>query len=163
MESAYIALGSNLNQPAKQLQIALGILQRTEGVEIKSVSGFYLTSPVGYLEQPDFINAVAKIETLYDPFQLLHMLLAIESEMGRKRSFPNASRVIDLDLLCYEGRTIDSDKLILPHPRMHERAFVLIPLNDIASELSIAGHGKVADMLQKVDKQGVSAVFPDNG
>jgi 2-amino-4-hydroxy-6-hydroxymethyldihydropteridine diphosphokinase len=113
---------------------------------------------VGEPDQPDFINAVVQIETALDPLEVLDALLAIERRHGRVRSRRNAPRTLDLDLLLYDDRTIDTPGLQLPHPRMHERAFVLLPLAEIAPDASIPGRGPVAALLPGVAGQRVVRV-----
>ena len=142
MKQAFVALGSNLDDPQSKILMALDLLAAEPGVTLLRRSPLYRTAPVGYLDQPDFINAV-------------DTLLAIEERMGRVRTFRNAPRTLDLDLLCYQGVTMCDETLTLPHPRMHERAFVLLPLNDIAPALQIGDHGTVAELAVKLDHQGV--------
>lgn len=129
---AAIALGSNLGDREASLREALRRLGALG--EVKAVSGFYDTEPVGYLDQPRFLNAAAVIETPLAPLQLLAAMLAIEHEMGRERLIPKGPRVIDLDLLLYEERVMSTGELTLPHPEMHARRFVLEPLSEIAPE-----------------------------
>jgi 2-amino-4-hydroxy-6-hydroxymethyldihydropteridine diphosphokinase len=118
----------------------------------------YRTSPVGYLEQPDFINAVASVQTTLKPQALLAALLAIENRHGRRRTMRNAPRTLDLDLLLYGEAVFDQDGLTLPHPRLHERAFVLAPLAEIAPEAMVPGMGRLQDLLARVDCNGVSRI-----
>jgi 2-amino-4-hydroxy-6-hydroxymethyldihydropteridine diphosphokinase len=138
--TATIALGSNLTStfgpPAANLREAL---HRVSSLGIvKAVSSFHNTAPVGYLEQPQFVNAAAILETTLSPVELLHGLLEIERAMGRNRSFgpPKGPRIIDLDLLLYGDVTLTTPELTLPHPAMHQRGFVLAPLAEIAPELT---------------------------
>jgi 2-amino-4-hydroxy-6-hydroxymethyldihydropteridine diphosphokinase len=133
MTSAFIALGANLGDRISTLQQAvdrLAVLGR-----IDAISSVYETDPVGYLDQPRFLNAVLKLSTALPPEQLLDQLLNIEADLGRVRTFANAPRAIDLDLLLYGAETITTDRLVLPHPRMLERAFVLVPLAKIAPDV----------------------------
>ena len=155
MKQAFVALGSNLDDPQSKILMALDLLAAEPGVTLLRRSPLYRTAPVGYLDQPDFINAVAEITTELAPLVLLDTLLAIEERMGRVRTFRNAPRTLDLDLLCYQDVTMCDETLTLPHPRMHERAFVLLPLNDIAPALQIGDHGTVAELAVKLDHQGV--------
>ncbi len=113
---------------------------------------------MGYLEQPDFINAVASVQTTLEPRALLAELLAIEDRHGRRRGKRNAPRTLDLDLLLYEDEVLDADGLTLPHPRLHERAFVLAPLAEIASAVMVPGRGRVRDLLARADRDGVSRI-----
>ena len=118
--------------------------------KLVKASSLYLTSPVGYESQPDFINAVAEITTTLDPLALLDAILNIETQAGRERPFANAPRVLDCDLLIYVGVTMQTNKLILPHPRMLTRAFVLLPLAEIAPDLTLEMHGSVVKLSQLV-------------
>lgn len=155
MSLAYVALGSNLEQPAVQIRAALAALAALAGTRLLSQSSLYLTTPVGYLDQPDFINAVALLDTTQDPYQLLASLMQIEAGFGRERSFRNAPRVLDLDVLWYENRVQDDPALLLPHPRMHERAFVMVPLAEIAPDLSLGTYGLAAEIAAALDCSGV--------
>lgn len=152
---AFIALGSNLHNPAAQITRAFGDLAALPGTKLVCHSSLYHSPPMGYDHQPDFINAAAKISTTLEPLALLRALLAIEASFGRERPFPNAPRVLDLDLLLYDGRVMDTPKLTLPHPRMHERRFVLLPLAEIAPELEIPGKGRVSELLAACPDHGV--------
>jgi len=152
---AFIALGSNLQDPATQVQQAILELAALPETTLLRTSSLYRTAPVGYDDQPDFINAVAEIATTLEPLTLLRALLALEASHGRERPFPNAPRVLDLDLLLYDALTMQTSELTLPHPRMSERGFVLLPLVEIAPELEIPGQGKVADLALQCQDQGV--------
>ncbi|MBY0345561.1 MAG: 2-amino-4-hydroxy-6-hydroxymethyldihydropteridine diphosphokinase [Neisseriaceae bacterium] len=134
-KKAYIALGSNLLQPAEQLQQAIWAIAEMPDVTLLNCSRFYASKPVGYAKQPDFVNAVLAIQTNVTPQVLLSALLALEQKMGRVRLFANGPRVIDLDLLWHEAGACLSDDLVLPHPRMTTRGFVMIPLADVAPDL----------------------------
>ena len=133
--NAYIALGSNLDNPMAQLRAALTHINKIAQTQLHACSSFYRTAPVGYLAQPDFINAVVAVQTTLSADDLFNALQAIERQQGRIRLFKNGPRVIDLDLLLYGNDVIDTPELILPHPRMLDRAFVLKPLADIAPSL----------------------------
>lgn len=152
---AFVALGSNLQDPQQQVRRALTELDSLPGTRVTAMSGLYRTAPMGYDNQPDFINAVAEVSTTLAPRELLRQLLALETAHGRERPFPNAPRVLDLDLLLYDALQLHDAELTLPHPRLHERGFVLFPLADIAPELEIPGKGKVRDLLQQCPHQGV--------
>jgi 2-amino-4-hydroxy-6-hydroxymethyldihydropteridine diphosphokinase len=115
----------------------------------------YRSAPVGYADQPEFMNAVAQLETRLDARALLQGLLAIEADAGRTRSFPNAPRTLDLDLLLYGDEIIDAPELSVPHPRMHERRFVLAPLAEIAPDALVPGRGRVASLVRHVSGQDV--------
>jgi 2-amino-4-hydroxy-6-hydroxymethyldihydropteridine diphosphokinase len=158
---AYVALGSNLANPLKQMQDAFEELAQIPQSKLVARSSLYRSAPVGYLDQPDFINAVARLETALNPRALLITLLEIERRHGRMRDFSNAPRTLDLDLLLYGDLMHHEHGLTLPHPRMHERAFVLQPLYEIAPECVIPGIGRVADLLagcakQKLQKLGAT-------
>ena len=158
METAYIALGSNLEQPQRQLQTGFGALARLPDTQLIAQSSLYRSAAVGYADQPDFVNAVAAIRTALAPRALLDALLAIEREHGRVRAFANAPRTLDLDIVLYGEQVIHAPGLSVPHPRMHERAFVMVPLAEIAPDALVPGHGRVRDMLAAVDVTSVSAL-----
>lgn len=153
--TAFVALGSNLQDPATQVRNAFAALEQLPQSRLIRGSSLYRTPPVGYDNQPDFINAAAQLETTLAPEDLLQALLTIESGFGRERPFPNAPRVLDLDLLLYDDFCLQTPTLTLPHPRMHERGFVLFPLAEIAPEVRIPGLGRVIDLLEKLPPQGV--------
>jgi 2-amino-4-hydroxy-6-hydroxymethyldihydropteridine diphosphokinase len=137
VRKAYVALGSNLSDPALQVKKAFVALEKLPKTKVTKQSSLYQSAPVGYDNQPDFINAVAEIDTQLSPEDLMQGLLNIELAFGRERPFPNSPRILDLDLLCYENIVLKTDFLTLPHPRMHLRSFVLLPLAEIASDLEI--------------------------
>ena len=119
------------------------------------VSSLYRTAPVGYADQPEFVNAVARIETALEPRALLDALLKIERRHGRVREFPNAPRTLDLDIALYDDVTVDEAGLTIPHPRMHERAFVMVPLAEIAPDLEIGGV-PLKHLLARLDRSAVA-------
>lgn len=131
MKLAYVALGANLGDRERSLSEALRRMDETPGIRVERVSGLYETDPVGYTDQPNFLNMAAAVLTDLSPADLLRALLALELDMGRVRELRWGPRIIDLDLLLYEDVKMDSDELTLPHPRMGERAFVLAPLRDV--------------------------------
>lgn len=134
MSRAYVALGSNLGDREENLRNALKHLQEN-GVEVVKCSTFIETEPYGVTDQPGFVNAVCRVETELAPLELLRLLLRIEQEMGRVRLRRWGERNIDLDLLLYEDAVLESEELTLPHPDMHNRDFVLIPLTEIAGDV----------------------------
>ena len=154
MTLAYVALGSNLGDPRQQVLDAMAALDGLPDTCVLQRSALYRTAPWGVLEQPSFINAVVELETALSPQALLQHLLAIEQRAGRIRAERNGPRTLDLDLLHVDGVRRDDLQLTLPHPRMAERAFVLLPLNDVAPALSLPGLGHVAELLAKVDPAG---------
>ena len=137
MPRAYIALGSNLCEPITQVKKAFSALEKLPLTIVTKQSSLYQSEPFGYDNQPDFINAVAEVNTNLKPRALLKALLKIEKSFGRERPFPNAPRILDLDLLYYDDTTLKTRYLTLPHPRMHQRSFVLLPLAEIAPQLII--------------------------
>jgi 2-amino-4-hydroxy-6-hydroxymethyldihydropteridine diphosphokinase len=156
---AFIGLGSNLVHPRRQLARALARLDRLDGVRVLAVSPHYVTAPIGGLPQPDYVNAVARVETTLSPRALLARLHAIERRQQRRRdaSTPrNAPRTLDLDLLLYGALRIRSPQLSIPHPRMHERAFVLRPLTDVMPTVTIPGHGLARRLLPGVRGQRIA-------
>jgi 2-amino-4-hydroxy-6-hydroxymethyldihydropteridine diphosphokinase len=134
---------------------AFGELAQLPQTRVSARSALYRTAPVGYADQPPFVNACAKLETRLAPRALLEALLAIERRHGRRRDIPNGPRTLDLDLILYGGEKIEEPALRVPHPRAHERAFVLAPLVDAWPEASIPGHGGAKDLLAKVGTAGV--------
>jgi len=131
---AWIALGSNLGDREQHLRAAVAGLQAEDGIEVVAVSRVYETDPIGPPPQRAYLNAVARVRTTLPPRELLGRLLAIERSRGRRRSGQrNAARTLDLDLLLYGDRRIEAEDLVVPHPRLHERAFVLEPLSEVAA------------------------------
>jgi 2-amino-4-hydroxy-6-hydroxymethyldihydropteridine diphosphokinase len=155
MSKAFVAFGSNLNEPANQVISAFQAINKLPKTKLIKSSSLYQSAPVGYANQPDFINAVAEISTQLSPETLLAALLNIEIEAGRERPFANAPRVLDLDLLLYDDLTINTKNLTLPHPRMHERGFVLLPLAEIAPELSLPDGCNVVKLALAHKNQGI--------
>jgi 2-amino-4-hydroxy-6-hydroxymethyldihydropteridine diphosphokinase len=152
MQTVYIGLGSNLADPLEQLQAALRAMSTLRSTRVVRHSHFYRTPPWGKSDQPEFINAVAEIETVLSARDLLDELLAIEVRAGRKRSGDRwGPRVLDLDILLYGQELIDEPALRVPHPHMRDRAFVIVPLAEIAPHLEIPGLGRIGDMLGDVD------------
>ena len=154
MTIAYVALGANLGEPLKALPEVIDVIGAVEGIKVTGRSRFYSTAPIDS-SGPDYTNAVIRIETTIEPEALLQTLLAIEKDFGRQRpvGIHNAPRTMDLDLLLYGDVEMASQTLILPHPRMHERAFVLVPLADIDETVEIARKGRVKDLLPTVADQ----------
>ncbi|WP_130620358.1 2-amino-4-hydroxy-6-hydroxymethyldihydropteridine diphosphokinase [Dyella amyloliquefaciens] len=156
MTEAYIALGSNLGNARGHVLGAFDALARLPGTQLLAHSPLYLTPPWGMLEQPPFVNAVARVGTTLSPHALLDALLAIERAAGRVRDGERwGPRTLDLDILHMDGVALDDERLSLPHPRIRDRAFVLLPLNDLAPDLALPGQGRVADLLAMLDTAGL--------
>ncbi|GLQ95202.1 2-amino-4-hydroxy-6-hydroxymethyldihydropteridine diphosphokinase [Dyella acidisoli] len=152
---AFVALGSNLGDSQQHLLNAMEALAALPQTELTARSRIYRTPPWGVVNQPDFLNAVVALETLLEPHDLLDALLTIERAAGRQRNSERwGPRTLDLDLLHVAGRTVNEARLNLPHPHIADRAFVLLPLHDVAPDLEIPGQGNVADLLRAVDTQG---------
>lgn len=152
---AYVALGSNLGDPLRAVEAAFEGLATLPESRLAARSALYRTAPVGVGAQPDFINAVAAVDTCLGPQALLAALLELEARHGRTRQAPLAARTLDLDLLLYGDLALDEPGLQLPHPRMHLRAFVLVPLAEIAPDLVIPGRGPLAGLLAPVANQRI--------
>ncbi len=155
MTLAYVGLGANLGKPRRQLLAALEELGRIPQTRVTARSSLYRSAPIGYPDQPDYVNAVAKLETGLRPEELFARLQEIERGHGRKRSFRNAPRSLDLDLLLYGGERIDTPALTVPHPRMHQRAFVLVPLLELDPSAVIPGRGNATELLRSCATQAV--------
>jgi 2-amino-4-hydroxy-6-hydroxymethyldihydropteridine diphosphokinase len=154
MHSAFIGLGSNMVDPSAQVHQAMQAIDQLPDTRVLARSSLYRSAPVGYLEQPDFINAVVKIETALAPRALLQALLALEQQQGRTREFLNSPRTLDLDVLLYDDLQHHEHGLTVPHPQMHKRAFVLLPLLEIAPDCLIPGVGPAQTaMRQCADQQ----------
>jgi 2-amino-4-hydroxy-6-hydroxymethyldihydropteridine diphosphokinase len=158
--TAFVALGSNLDRPERHIARGLSGLARLPDTMLVRSSGLYRSVPVGYRDQPDFVNAVAELRTALSPRALLDQLLAIERAHGRLRTFPNAPRTLDLDIVLYGDRAVCEPGLVIPHPRMHERAFVVVPLAEIAPDAVIPGRGSVRGLLSGVDAGSVMRLQP---
>lgn len=155
MTRAYLALGSNLDDPRAQVLRGFDALSRLPGSRLLARSRLYRSAPWGVIDQPEFVNAAAAVETNLAPRELLDALLGIERAAGRDRSGARwGPRVLDLDLLLHGNLECDEPGLVLPHPHLHERAFVLLPLNDLAPDLDVPGRGRVHQLLAGVDAGG---------
>lgn len=152
---AFVGLGANLDDPRRQVQQAFRELDAIPHTRVVRTSSLYRSEPLGYAEQPSFVNAVAQVETGLPAERLLAELHAIEARHGRSRSFANAPRTLDLDLLLFGNTVLDDPGLQVPHPRMHGRAFVLLPLVEIAGDVAIPGLGSARALLDKCGSQGV--------
>ena len=154
--TACVALGANIGEPLRQIEAGFSALAALPGTRLLARSSLYRSAPVGYADQPDFINAVAMIETALAPHALLDALLEIERAHGRVREFPNAPRTLDLDIVLYGDVVLQEPGLTIPHARMLERAFVMVPLTEIAPDILVPGRGKVSDLAARVDAASVA-------
>jgi 2-amino-4-hydroxy-6-hydroxymethyldihydropteridine diphosphokinase len=156
MVRAFVGLGSNLGEREVTLRAAVKRLRGLPGVEVKRVSSFRDTNPVGVLDQPRFLNGAVELETDLTARALLGALLELERAFGRDRSVgpPHGPRTLDLDLLLYGDATIDEPLLEVPHPRLHERGFVLEPLAELDPDLEVPGQGSVQALLSRLDSSG---------
>ncbi|MBI5782893.1 MAG: 2-amino-4-hydroxy-6-hydroxymethyldihydropteridine diphosphokinase [Gammaproteobacteria bacterium] len=156
---AYIGLGSNLADPIAQVHAGVAALAQLEQTRVEACSSFYRTAPVGLREQPDFINAVCRVRTGQVPATLMRNLLEIERMHGRLRQGGKGGpRTLDLDLLLYGDQAIRMAELTVPHPRLHERAFVLYPLHEIEPDLVIPGRGVLRELLADCAGQPIQKI-----
>jgi len=156
---AYIGIGSNLYGPVEQVETAFGLLEKLPKSRLVARSLLYRSAPFGGVEQPDFVNAVAALETQLDARSLLEQLQHIEQSRGRERGGQRwGPRVIDLDLLVYDDVVIDEPDLTVPHPGIAERNFVLLPLREIAPELEIPGLGRVDRIAVNEEEPRISRI-----
>ena len=155
MSNIFIALGSNLGNPKEMVKNGILSIKNIGGVKILSESSLYETPPVGILNQPNFINAVVKIDSNLSPYELLNKLLKIENTAGRIRVDKNGPRTWDLDILLFDNLILNETKLTIPHPRMHERLFVLMPLKDIDEAIVIPNHGAIIDIINKLVPENI--------
>lgn len=155
-EIAYVGLGSNMEDPVWHVVSSIGEMAEPGITEILSRSSLYKSAPIGFSDQPDFVNCVISLRTRHNPVDLLTRLQTIENNHGRIRSIPNGPRTLDLDLLLYGCAVMDLDRLKLPHPRLHEREFVLRPLLEIAPNVWIPGYGSGNECLSRCSNQGVT-------
>jgi len=158
---AYLGLGSNLDAPRAQLRAAVEAIAALDGVELLGCSSHYASAPIGYDAQPDFVNAVARVATTLSPQQLLAALQGIEVGHGRRRSFRNAPRTLDLDIVLFGELQQEDPQLTLPHPRCHQRAFVLLPLLELWPDCVIPGKGPARDLLAGCADQRIERLPPE--
>ncbi len=155
IHNVYLALGTNLGDRGKELDQAIAYIKRLQGTTVKSISRIYETKPVGYTNQADFLNMVICIQTQTEPLQLLLELQEIESRMKRVREIHWGPRTIDIDILLYDDMEINLPELLIPHPRMFERAFVLVPLKDIYPYTEVFGKNIDELIHNSKDRQGL--------
>jgi 2-amino-4-hydroxy-6-hydroxymethyldihydropteridine diphosphokinase len=158
MIHAYVGLGSNLDDPRRQVDLAITMLGASADTEVEARSSLYLSAPFGPVEQPDFVNAVVKLATALGARELLTRMQEIERRLGREPAGRWGPRIIDLDLLVYGDLVIDEVGLNLPHPGIAERNFVLLPLSEIAPELLIPGLGRLADIAVNESEPQISRI-----
>ncbi|WP_159586739.1 2-amino-4-hydroxy-6-hydroxymethyldihydropteridine diphosphokinase [Chelativorans xinjiangense] len=157
---AFLGLGGNIGEPAKAMAAALRALNADADVHVEKVSALYRTPPWGIEDQPDFLNAVAEIRTGLPPRRLLELCLDTERALKRERRERWGPRLIDIDILVYGRQRVSEGGLVVPHPRMLERAFVLLPLAEIAPDLVVEGR-RVAEHLDRLDISGIEQVSAD--
>lgn len=150
---AYIGLGSNLGDKEANLKKALELLDASPEVQVKKVASLYRTAPVGFTEQDWFLNTVVGVETSLSPHELLSLLLDIEERLGRVRTIRWGPRTVDLDLLLFGREEVNTPDLMIPHLRMSERAFVMVPLAELAPKLIIPGRGMAVDLAKGLKKE----------
>ncbi|MBF7096954.1 2-amino-4-hydroxy-6-hydroxymethyldihydropteridine diphosphokinase [Alkalibacter mobilis] len=160
MKRVYLSLGSNMGDTRKNLMEAMELLR--EKVHIDEISSFYRTEPVGYKDQDWFLNVVITGETSLEPMDLLEFCQSIEKEMKRVKTIRFGPRIIDVDILLYEGYESDDENLTVPHPRMKERAFVMIPLAEIAPEV-LVGRESVIEIVNRLDGEAIEKVGDVDG
>jgi 2-amino-4-hydroxy-6-hydroxymethyldihydropteridine diphosphokinase len=158
MANIYIALGSNLDNPVNQLKIAISTIATTSDFILLEKSSFYETAPIGFADQPNFINAVIKITSEQSPHDVLYELQNIEHTSGRIRIKKNEPRTLDLDILLIDNLVLDTPKLILPHPRMHERLFTLMPLLEIDPDFSMPNFGSIKKLASLITSQLITRI-----
>jgi 2-amino-4-hydroxy-6-hydroxymethyldihydropteridine diphosphokinase len=151
---AYVGVGANLDRPREQVEQGIDALSALPNTQLAAASSLYASAPVD-APGPEFVNAVVALQTSLDAAALLRALHAIEARFGRERSARNAPRTLDLDLLLYGALRSDTPDLMLPHPRLHQRAFVLRPLLEIAPQLEVQGLGALSDHLERVQDQPI--------
>lgn len=148
----YIGIGTNMGSKGVNIEQAVALLEQNPDIKLLGLAPLYRTAPVGYLEQEWFLNTVARLETDLKPMSLLYALLEIERLLGRERQIHWGPRVIDLDLLLYGDETISLPRLEVPHPRLGERAFVVVPLADLAPQLVLPGGLKAKDLAKALSQ-----------
>ncbi|KGR77547.1 2-amino-4-hydroxy-6-hydroxymethyldihydropteridine diphosphokinase [Ureibacillus sinduriensis] len=151
MNNVYLSLGTNIGDREQNLKLAVRLLQDTENVSVTAVSSIYETAPVGYVDQPSFLNIALSIETTYSAMDMLRICQSVENELGRVREVRWGPRIIDLDILLYNNDNIEVKHLIVPHPRMFERAFVLVPLLEITKNIRTPHLEMAKSCLERMD------------
>jgi 2-amino-4-hydroxy-6-hydroxymethyldihydropteridine diphosphokinase len=160
MNKAYLGLGSNIGEKKENIDSAVDMLKQHKSIEVKNISSYYETEPVGYEDQDWFVNVVVEIETNLEPYQLLEFCGSIEEKLKRKRIIRWGPRTIDVDILVYEGFTSQDERLTLPHPRMTERAFVMVPLYEIAPNIDI-NNENIKQILKNLEGEEIRKIDYD--
>ena len=155
MSKIYIALGSNLEEPSQQIYKAINLIDAIDELSVTNSSSLYKTKPIGKIDQPDFINAAVQVEGDISPENLHTALQDIETQAGRIRMGLNEPRTLDLDILLIDDLIMKTKKLTVPHPRMHQRQFVIVPLFEINQKLNIPGIGSIEEIIKSLPDQGV--------
>ena len=158
MSRAYIGLGSNLHHPEKNIISAIQSFRALPSTLNCRSSSFYLTEPQGFADQNDFINAVIELDTTLTPEELLDACLTIEKQHHRVRLMRNGPRILDCDILLYDDLILKTAGLTVPHPRLHERLFVLVPLLELVGEIEIPHHGHLSHCQEKITNQGIRLI-----
>lgn len=153
--NSVFSIGSNLGDRLEYLNLAVRALRATPGLRLTGVSSVYATAPVGVLNQPDFLNVVVAAESTLPSLVMLERALAIEDAFNRVRTIRWGPRTVDVDLIAVGDRRLDLPELTLPHPRAHERAFVLVPWLEVQPDAVLVGHGPIADLVAGLDTAGV--------
>lgn len=164
MNNVYLSLGTNIGDREQNLKLAVKLLKNKSGITLTSVSSIYETAPVGYIEQPAFLNIALAIQTTHSALETLQICQSVENELGRVREIRWGPRIIDLDILLYNNDNIEVENLIVPHPRMFERAFVLVPLLEIAKSIKTPQLEKAKASLDSMDlaAEGITKWKPIN-
>ena len=155
MVTAYIALGSNLDNPGLQLQRAVDDIDSVSNINVSGVSKLYISKPVGPQDQPDYCNAAVKIETSLTPLELLDATQKIENDHGRVRTIRWGARTLDLDIILYGNEVIDSERLVIPHYQMHLRNFVICPIFDITPDLILPNTQSIQNLVSELGHEGL--------
>lgn len=156
--TAYLALGANIGNPRESMRAVLALLGESGACDVTAVSSLYFTKPVGITDQPDFLNAVIAIRTTFSPVELLDLCRSVENKLGRQRTIKWGPRVIDIDILLYGDAAVSEESLTIPHPDMMDRAFVLVPLAEIAPDVPLPGGVNARDAAAKLDQSGVRLI-----
>lgn len=158
MKTAYLGLGANIGDSKGNLREAVRQIAADSSCEVTAVSPLYETKPVGFEDQPDFLNAVIEVKTKLSPSDILSLCNKVEENLGRKRTIRWGPRVIDIDVLLYEDMESSDESLTIPHPRMLERAYVLAPLADIAPNMELVGGITASEAAQRIGQMGIKKI-----